>query len=155
MNSKIIAKYKVEYPIGTKLRHCSGIGWLEYKIVGVRETINTIEFEVECQNCNDHNSCKILIAPNDCGNLVYVSMLNNDDEEEYGTDHQYIWHTTKEGYSYHKSLKDALLEYYKVFKGRKLQELEQAEKVVEDIKKWVEKADFDIENITNASKDEI
>lgn len=154
MNSKKIEKYRKEYQIGTKLYHCASCKYLEYKIIGIRETANTIEFEIECQNCNDHNPCRVLIQPNDYDKLVYICMLNNDDEEEFGTDHQYIWHTTNEGYTYHKNINNARVEFYKEFKIKKQKELEQAEKQIQEIKKWITKADFDIANIINSKEEE-
>lgn len=63
-------------------------GLFKYKIIEIRESLDNIQYVIECQDCKDHPNCKILITQIDnLKQFRYVSMIGEDSENE-----QYYWH---------------------------------------------------------------
>lgn len=63
-------------------------GLFKYKIIEIRESLDNIQYVIECQDCKDHPKCKILITQIDnLKQFRYVSMIDEDSENE-----QYYWH---------------------------------------------------------------
>lgn len=70
----------IELKIGDILYTGASFRVMSYKVYEIRKTEDSILYAVECQNCNDHDPCKLLVAPNNRKNPTYftfVEMLNN------------------------------------------------------------------------------
>jgi len=97
--------------IGDKVYRVSGngiyTGIFSYSVKEIRESCDNIQYVIECNNCDDHEPCKILITPH--GNSTsfrFVSMLNNngyvvsdaDGSVEYDFHHDHTcYHDTSNG----------------------------------------------------------
>jgi hypothetical protein len=71
-------------------RHVPGGGIFKYTVICVRQSERDTQFEVRCETCSHGWKCELLIAQDDEGQLSYVCMLNNDED-----DNQAYWHEGK------------------------------------------------------------
>jgi len=103
-------------------------GIWSYIVLGVRDYGDSVLYEIECQACNDHEKCRILVAQNDNQkSFHYVSIVNDDEEHE-----QYYWHIQNE---YYVSKNDCKRQAYKKeveYKENRIKELEAQLKTVKD-----------------------
>ena len=95
--SKLIGEYK----IGDVLyRHVKTKGRFAYTVIGVRQYDDSAQLEVECQSCTHGWKCRLLLAQNDCGKIVHVHMLNDDEDDSqchwHANDGLHFWPTAAE-----------------------------------------------------------
>ena len=87
--------------IGSKLfRYVSLSGVWEYEVIGIRTYKKEFQYEVKSLSCSHGWACELLIAQDDKGRLSYVSMLNNEDDDD-----QSYWHTNNETEFYFRTEK--------------------------------------------------
>jgi O6-methylguanine-DNA--protein-cysteine methyltransferase len=94
---------KIELKLGDSLYKYSSINLLIYTVFGIVQREEGKYYQVRCTSCNHGNKCEVLIKEDDRGKLVYVSMLNEDEEDK-----QYYWHMTDQNSSYELTKKAAL-----------------------------------------------
>lgn len=82
--------------VGTELWRYAGLAQFRYKVIGTREYADSTLYEVECLSCKHGDSCRVLIAYDDCGLLQTVHMLNEDDQASL--EHS-SWHATDQLYA--------------------------------------------------------
>ena len=58
------------------------VGPFEYTVIGIRENREGISYELLCEPCSHGWKCEILVGPDDKGNLKYICMLNNHDDDD-------------------------------------------------------------------------
>lgn len=69
--------------------------WIFTYIIFWIQTLETkwkkiIFYNVQCQECSDHDKCELALKINDYWKIEYSHMLNNDDDEY--SDKQFYWH---------------------------------------------------------------
>jgi len=77
---------------------------LRYVVIGINELVteeHTEKFYIlECQDCTDHDKCKVAVKFDEYGDLVYSHMINHyneyQEENEHYRNSQYYWHKNKE-----------------------------------------------------------
>lgn len=115
--------------VGDELfRYIEGGGIHRFKVLGIRQYEDSIQYEVEDQNCTHGWKCRILIAHNDYGKLHAVHMLNEDENNS-----QRHWHTN-EGYHFYPSSNEAKAEAYNAALRRAYERVEKAQKALTDAK---------------------
>ncbi len=78
-----------EYQIGDELyRYVNMAGVFKYEVIGRREYSGEVQLEVEAKTCSHGWQCRLLLASDDKGRIVFVHMLNNGESED-----QSYWHT--------------------------------------------------------------
>lgn len=81
------------YKIWDSLYKQSTWGIFEYTVflINTLETKwkKTIFYNVQCQNCSDHEKCELALKINDYWKVEYSHMLNDSDED---SEKQYFWH---------------------------------------------------------------
>ena len=77
---------------------------LKYTVYGIFKTQEGESYQIECQNCNDHSKCQILIKEKN-GVFQFSAMLNNNGEEES----QHYWHNDS---IYRTNRRQAMEDYY-------------------------------------------
>lgn len=98
---------KMEIKLGQKLYKYATFYLMEYEVFGILQREEGEYYQVRCNSCKHGTKCEVLLKFNDQQKLIYVSMLNEDEEDK-----QYYWHVSStisgaEEY-YHFSKKDAL-----------------------------------------------
>lgn len=87
--------------IGTKLWN-GGYPMMTYEVTAVIKRDKNTQYEILCKSCNHSNQCILLITKNDHKKLVYVGMVNENDEDDFSDKHYYFhkdngnFHLTKE-----------------------------------------------------------
>lgn len=120
---------------------------MAYKVIEVRQTEDSLLYVVECQNCKDHEPCKILIAPKERNNdrwFVYVEMLNNYDDE-YCEDQSY-YHS---GEKFFRTKYEGVIERIKKDIRYCEEELEKHQKKIKYYEKQIEKQKETLETLEN------
>ena len=85
-----------------KLYKYSSCYLMEYEVFGVLQREEGEYYQIECKTCRNHYSCEVLIKLDENRRFKYVSMINDEDNE------QYHWHTTDDKDYYCLSKKEAL-----------------------------------------------
>lgn len=112
---------KIKLKLGDVLYKYATTKLLNYTVFGLVHREEGIYYQIRCNDCLTHDKCEVLIKENDRGNLVYVSMLN----ENY-QDKQFYWHVTDDLHSYALTKKSALSSRIKSniqWNNEKIQEL--------------------------------
>ena len=79
-----------------------GYPMMSYEVTAVIKREKNIQYELLCESCNHYEHCRILITKDDNKNLVYVGMVNENDEDDFSDRHYYFhvnngnFYTTKE-----------------------------------------------------------
>lgn len=114
--------------IGTQLyRYIPLSGIWEYTVIGIHEYEDRKQFAVRSESCTHGWKCELLIAYDDNGRLKYVSMLNNDEEDD-----QSYWHVddeTRPRYFY-STKAEAHLECYTRLEQKYKDKIQQAKTVL-------------------------
>ena len=97
----------IEIQLGQELFKYATVNLMRYKVFGILDREDGKYYQIRCLTCSHGRLCEVLIKLDDCKNLKYVSMLN--DEEE---DLRYYWHTTDDGDFYCLTKKQSLEKYY-------------------------------------------
>jgi len=130
---------KLNLKINDTLYKYSSPSLMIYKVFGILEREDGIYYQIRCESCHHGKKCEVLIRVDDQGRLVYVSMLNEDEEDK-----QYYWHTTDEDdfYQLHKpyALENVVKRNIKCCYNQKRKlELEEYLKELEDEIKEIQK----------------
>lgn len=100
-------KKPIELKIGDKLyRHVFMQGIWEYTVFGIHQYKGSKQFAIRCEACTHGWKCELLVALDSSGNYSYVSMLNNDKNDD-----QRDWH--EHGRKFSTSSNEAMLVYCK------------------------------------------
>lgn len=139
-------KTKIDLKIGDKIyKYIWSKGAFTYEVFGVREYGNVTQYEVRCKDCNDHQPCELLVVQDGQYNrLNYVTMLNNDGEED--TDQSYYHNGTDVGSKYfYLDRKQCNIEYGTYNLGKLKEKVESSKKTYEhnleqynSFKLWIE-----------------
>lgn len=102
-------------------------GIFNYKVIGIREYQSGNLYEIECQQCHDHENCIVLVSQHDnFPQFQYVSMVNEDEENE-----QYYWHS---GQDYFISKNECKKQAYDKSIKSKKKEIEELENKLKERK---------------------
>ena len=94
-------------------------GIFTYIVCGVRDYGDSVLYEIECQECRDHDNCRLLVSQIDNQKrFKYVSMINEDEENE-----QYYWHSTDDFFMTKNDCKKAAYQKAKEYKEKQIEEL--------------------------------
>lgn len=151
--------------IGTKLYRVSGngidAGIFSYSVKEIREQSDNVQYVIECENCDHHEPCLILITPDDREGTMFrfVRMLNNngyvdngDGTVEYDFHHDHrCYHDTADGSLFTVTR----LGTAKLFAERQIRflkdRIEKRLREIEEDKKRIKKIEFMLETL--AEKD--
>lgn len=135
----------IKLEIGDKLyKYVSFKGIFTYIVIGIRKYKEGDQYEIECQECTDHEKCQILVIQRD-NNLFfsYVRMLNNDDEDDTP---QNYWHDTSDNHPFFTNKKECKENAGRQILDREYNEIKKLKekiKATEDriaeLKIWIEK----------------
>lgn len=109
-------------------KYVSGKGVFRYTVKGIRINTEGEMYEVECQECKDHNSCLLLVVQNDdAKTFKYVSMINDDYDDDDYSRRQYYWHNDKER-DFYTDIKECRKNEGSNIKNKYKKEIEEIEK---------------------------
>lgn len=119
----------IKLQINDKLYNYQSLkGIFTYIVIGVRDYGESVLYEVECQNCKDHDNCRLLVSQVDNEKRFrYVTMINEDEENE-----QYYWHSTGYFYISKNDCKKAAYQEAIKFKEKEIEELKTKLKIAQE-----------------------
>jgi len=90
-----------------------------YIVRGIRDYGDSILYEIECQECLNHDNCRLLVSQYDNDKrFKYVSMINEDEDDE-----QYYWHSLDDFFISKNDCEKAAYQKIKKYKETEIEEL--------------------------------
>ena len=127
--------------IGDKLyRRVEMSGIWEYEVFAVHDYGTVKQYSVRCAPCNHGWKCELLVAEDNKGNFVYVSMLNNDEDND-----QTYWHTN--GPLFRKTKDEAKRDSYLVILRHRKEMLAKAQSALKQAEKDVAEMEILLEDL--------
>ncbi len=107
-------------------RTTSFVKYFEYTVVGIIDRGGGKMFEIECNQCDDHSPCRVIVKKESDKNYQYHEMENNDDE--------HYWHN--DGF-YRLTKQEAINDAYRKSINDSEKEIEKAKSNIEYHKKSI------------------